>query len=162
MTAPDPFSPLDPMGEEPGAGAGIRFGARLIDSILLALALSIVSAVTGLGNALASSIDTTTIVFNAAWVLVVVAYYAFFESSRGQTIGKMILRLRTVGPDGGNPTMEEAVRRNAWYALGILPFIGGLAQFAAAAAIGFTIANSPLNIGWHDQFGGGTRVIKVG
>ena len=162
MTAPDPYSSFDPMDDEIAAGPGIRFAARLIDSVLLALALSIVGAVTGLGTALSGSLDTTTIVFNAAWVLIVVAYYAFLESSRGQTIGKMLLRLRTVGPDGGNPTMEEAVRRNIWYALGVIPFIGGFAQFAAAAYIGISISQSPANIGWHDGFGGGTRVIRIG
>lgn len=162
MTAPDPMSYQDPAGDTPGAGLGIRFVARLLDSILLAVLLSIVGAITGLGSVLSGSIDTTTILFNAIWVLVVVGYFAWLESSRGQTVGKMVTRLRTVGPNGANPTFEEAVRRNGWYALGIIPFIGGLAQFGVAIYIAITISQSAMNVGWHDEFAGGTRVIPVG
>ena len=44
-------------------------------------------------------------------------YYVYMESSRGRTFGKQILKLRVLGATGGNPTMEEALRRNAWAAL---------------------------------------------
>ena len=32
----------------------------------------------------------------------------------GQTLGKQVLKMRVYGASGGNPTMEEALRRNAW------------------------------------------------
>ena len=39
-----------------------------------------------------------------------VGYFAFFESYRGQTIGKQVMKLKVFGPDGAsNPTMEQAV-----------------------------------------------------
>ena len=161
MTAPDPSNAPDPTGGEVGASLGIRFVARLIDSILLAVALSIVGAVLGLGNLISGDLDAGTIIFNALWVVVVVGYFALLESSRGQTIGKMLLRIRTIGPDGRNPTLEEAIRRNGWYALGIIPFIGGLAQLGVAIYIAVTISQSAMNVGWHDEFAGGTKVVPV-
>ena len=89
-----------------------------------------------------------------------IAYFAFMESSRGQTIGKMAMSLKTEGADGGNPTMEQAVKRNAWYALNVIPVIGGLAQLAIIIYIAVTINGSPQKIGWHDTFAG-TRVVKT-
>ncbi|HLS49225.1 MAG TPA: RDD family protein, partial [Actinomycetaceae bacterium] len=97
-------------------------------------------------------------------------YFAYMESSRGQTLGKMALKLRTYGPNGGNPTMEQAVKRNIWVAaslLGIIPvagnLLGGLAGLAAVIAIAVTInGNVTTRQGWHDKFAGGTTVIKVG
>jgi uncharacterized RDD family membrane protein YckC len=99
-------------------------------------------------------------------------YFAFMESNRGQTIGKMILKLRTYAPDGvSNPTMQQAVKRNAYAALGILgiiPFIGWFflywaAPLAAIIFIAITLNNDrPNHQGWHDKFAGGTQVKQIG
>ena len=76
-------------------------------------------------------------------------YYAYMESSRGRTFGKQIMKLRVHGASGGNPTMEEAFRRNAWAALGIIsgiPVLGwifGLVELAAVIAIAVTISQRP-------------------
>ena len=84
------------------------------------------------------------------------------ESSGGQTVGKMMMRLKTEGPDGENPSLEMAIRRNLWIALGIIPVFGGLAALGAAIYIAVTISQSPARTGWHDTFAGGTRVIQTG
>ena len=48
--------------------------------------------------------------------LISLGYYAYFESNRGATIGKQLMKLKVVGPDGvSNPTMEQAVRRNIFH-----------------------------------------------
>ena len=68
------------------------------------------------------------------------------------------MKLTVHGASGGKPTMEEALRRNAWAALGIisgLPALGwifGLAELAAIIAIAVTISNDALKRGWHDKF----------
>ena len=97
------------------------------------------------------------------------AYFALMESRTGQTVGKMLLKLRTEGPDGRPPSLEVAVRRNFWVALGALGvvpvvggLIGGLAELVISIVIIVTISQSPIRQGWHDKFAGGTRVIKVG
>jgi uncharacterized RDD family membrane protein YckC len=94
-------------------------------------------------------------------------YFALMESSRGQTLGKMLLKLRTESADGGLPTLQMALKRNFWMALGalaVIPFlgwIGGLAQFVIVIVIAVTISQSPIRQGWHDKLAG-TRVVKVG
>src|SRR5699024_2887602 len=97
-------------------------------------------------------------------------YFTALESSRGQTVGKMLMKLRVVGPNGAAPTTEEALKRNIWMAipiLGIVPFIGwllqGVAWLAAVVTIAVGINNDTVKRqAWHDQFGGGTQVVKVG
>ena len=99
-------------------------------------------------------------------------YFAFLESNRGQTVGKMVMKLRTFGPDGAsNPTMNEAVKRNVYSALGILSiipiigwfFLGWAAPLAAMVYIAITLnSDVPNHQGWHDKFAGGTRVMQIG
>lgn len=162
MTEPDRLQ--DP-NEVVGATLGIRFFARLIDSILLSFVLSLIvlpllfsdaSLTDGVGG-----LGSNTLIASVLSAGLLIGYYTILESSRGQTVGKMILGLRTIGPDGGNPSVEEAVKRNLWYALGIVPIVGGLAQLGAAIFIAITVSSSPLNIGWHDDFAGGTKVIRT-
>jgi hypothetical protein len=81
----------------------------------------------------------------------------------------MLLKLQTRGPDGGNPTFEQALKRNAFTAigvLGIIPFMGflaGLLSLAAVIMIAVTISNNTATRrGWHDDFAGGTQVVKIG
>ena len=89
------------------------------------------------------------------------AYFVFLESSRGQTFGKQLLGLRTVGAAGGNPTQAEAAKRNAFLLLNILPILGGFLVLVAYIVIAVTINSSPTKQGKHDEIAGGTQVISV-
>ena len=179
------YSPPPPMPSAAPVPSGIgqpadlmnRFLARLIDYVLLFvvnLVLVVVIVVGALMGASAGAFGTgstfaagaVTAVLQAAIYL---GYFAFLESRNGQTIGKMALKLQTQGPDGGAPPLEQAVKRNAWVALGILglvPVVGGLigaiGQLVAMIMIAVTINNSPTRQGWHDTFADGTRVVKIG
>jgi uncharacterized RDD family membrane protein YckC len=153
-----------------------RFLARLVDSILLAIVFAICQAI--FTSIFISGIDTSVTEYVLAWlfisvitVVVSIGYFAFLESNNGATLGKQLLKLKVVGPDGtSNPTMEEAVRRNAFYAIQlvyIVPIIGWifgpLVMLAAVIMIAVTINNDAVNRqGWHDRFAGGTRVLKIG
>jgi uncharacterized RDD family membrane protein YckC len=158
----------------------MRFLARLIDFILIGLVNGLISIILivgalglhtsgygsyGLGDRDYAS-DAVGGLIGAALSL---AYFALMESRTGQTVGKMALKLRTVGPDGGPPSLEVAVRRNFWVALGalaVVPFIGstigGLAQLVIVIVIAVTIGQSPVRQGWHDRFAGGTSVVRTG
>lgn len=145
-----------------------RFLARLIDGIilwvvLLVLIVPIAFAIFsgGVGSAFGGGFSTGGLVAGVIWAAIIIGYFAFMESSRGQTVGKMVMKLKTEGPNGGNPTFEEAAKRSIWYALGIIPIIGVLAELAAIIYIAVTINQSPTNTGWHDTFAGGTRVVKI-
>jgi uncharacterized RDD family membrane protein YckC len=98
--------------------------------------------------------------------LAMLGYAAYFESTKGWTLGKKVLGLSVTGPNGGLPTLEEAAKRNAYLALQSLtwiPFLGWLFNFASLAAyigIAVTIEQSPTKQGFHDKFAGGTQVVK--
>lgn len=177
---PPPPAP-GPMGGQPTPGVPRpgelldRFLARLIDGLLFAIVYVILSVVfaaifvvgvRSTGEAFLVSLFLTVIT-----VAVYIGYYAVLESKNGATVGKQVMKLRVVGPDGrSNPTMEQAVRRNLWYAIGligIIPilglFLGPLASLAAVVMIAVTIQNDPVKRqGWHDKFAGGTQVLKIG
>lgn len=158
-----------------------RFLARLIDFVLLAVVNGVLVSILVVGMVMGSDAGSLTgwgsdpgasFAANAVSSIVTAAitlgYFAFLESSRGQTLGKMLLRLETRGPAGGRPTMEQAIKRNAFTAigvLGIIPFLGIVASvlsLVAVVMIAVTISKDPQNHGWHDDFAGGTTVVKVG
>lgn len=164
----------DPAPGQVSADLLTRFVAKLVDGILLAIVNFILVTVVIFG-ALFSTAGTggpfgmgmggfslTGLLAGIVSAVIYVGYFAFMESSKGTTVGKMLLKLEVRGPDGGNPSFEAALRRNAWMLLSIVPIIGGLAQLVVAIIIAVTIQNSAQNNGWHDEFAGGTRVVKVG
>ena len=167
-----------------GAPAGVprpaellnRFLARLIDHVLLGVVFGILWGVfsaiflTGFTHSTGEWF-LFYLFLSVISVAVNLAYFALMESSRGQTVGKMLLKLRTYGPDGvSNPTMEQALRRNGYVAINlisVIPFIGtliaGLGTLAAVIYIAITLnSDVPDHQGWHDRFAGGTRVLQVG
>lgn len=168
-----------------GAPAGVprpaellnRFLARLIDHVILGVVFFILYSI--LSGIVYSGFSTSFLEYFIFWTLIsvlqaagYVAYFALLESNNGQTVGKMVMKLRTYGPDGvSKPTMQQAVKRNIYAGLGILgiiPFIGWFflgwaAPIAAAIFIAVTLnSDQPNHQGWHDKFAGGTRVLQVG
>ncbi len=162
MTTPESPTPQPAQPAPIAADLGTRFLARLIDSVLLGVVFGILAAIFGVAM-LGYGFDFG---FSAFWyglvsALVTIGYFALMEANLGQTVGKMLLKLRTEGPNGEKPTLEQAIKRNSFYVLGILPILGGLAELAAVIGIAVTISNSPTNTGWHDNFAGGTQVVKI-
>lgn len=167
MSEPTPGygTPSPPGGVRPGELLD-RFLARVIDGVLLAVVYAVIGVF--LIPADTSGFVATTIT-TVVLVALQLGYFALMESSQGQTVGKMVMKLKVVGPDGQNPTMEQALRRNIWLALSLLgivpiigPLVGGLAQLAAVIMIAVGINNDTVNRqAWHDQFAGGTRVLKM-
>ncbi|GAA2010399.1 RDD family protein [Nocardioides kribbensis] len=164
-------------GGQPGgpvpAGLLERFLARLIDGVLMGIVSFIIGMVFG-GNVVATDgTDGQSYAAAAAatllGVIVNLAYFGFLESSRGATLGKQLLKLRVVAPEGGNPTLATAVKRNIFLAFGLaglVPFlgiIGSLATLVAVIVIAVQInGDKAQRQGWHDKFAGGTHVVKVG
>lgn len=148
------------------AGAGIRLGARIIDGLIVGIPVAIVEGIIGVAAGNIAYYVASVILSFAA-----IAYFTYFESRKGATLGKQLLKLRTVGPDGNLPAQDIAFKRNIWLLLSVLssllgfifflPFLVGLATLALLIAIGVTINNDPNKQGLHDKFAGGTRVVKV-
>lgn len=187
--------PPPPAGsQQPGASSAMgvvgqpgellpRFLARLIDYILLAIVNAVLVSFVVLGLFMSTNDGNLTglsvglgsgrtyaanAVSDVLTALIALGYFSLMEARLGRTIGKMILKLETRGPGGGHPTFEQAVKRNAFTAIGILgviPFLGfvsGLLSLIAVITIAVTIANNSNRHGWHDDFAGGTTVYKVG
>ncbi|MCC5947565.1 MAG: RDD family protein [Nitriliruptoraceae bacterium] len=167
--------PMAPQAPQPAGGGQYgdlanRFFAKLIDWILLGIVYAVVviplTIALAFGSAAGASpfggFSIGSLLISVIYYAVVVGYFALLESNRGQTLGKMLLKLKVVGPDGNNPTMEQALKRNAYILIAIVPILGGLAYLAAVIYIAVTINNNAQRNGFHDDFAGGTRVIKVG
>jgi uncharacterized RDD family membrane protein YckC len=153
-----------------------RFLARLIDFVILIIPTGIIYAVMsaifldGFSNSVGEYL-LFYLFYSIISVAIQLGYFAYFESSRGQTIGKQVMKLKTFAPDGvSNPTMDQALRRNGWLALGLVsiipivgPVIGGLASLAAVILIAVNINGDPVKRQhWFDKFAGGTQVMKIG
>jgi uncharacterized RDD family membrane protein YckC len=195
--APPPPPPPPPAGSAMPSAPGVAYGpgqpgnlvyrflARLIDGVILGVVMGVLFGILGAifisdahydsdGDFHGSSSLVFYIIFGVVITVLNVGYYTYMESSRGQTIGKIAMKLKTFGPDGtSNPTMEQALRRNiftAWPVLYIIPVagiflgpLGALAAFVGEIFIAIQInADTARRQAWHDKLAGGTQVMKIG
>lgn len=141
----------------------MRLGARVIDAILLFIVNMIISAVLIFGlifsdmsgggtGFLDFGFSVGSFIASLVFLAITLGYYVFLETTRGATVGKMILNLEVRNQAGSYPTTEQSLKRNAFYALSIIPFLGGLLQLAAVIYIAVTISQNATNRGWHDEF----------
>lgn len=141
----------------------------MIDSILLFIVNAIItvflifgfifSDMSG-GNAFMDfGFSLGSLIASIVFLAITLGYYVFLETTRGATVGKMLLNLEVRNRSGSYPTPEQSLKRNAFYALSIIPFLGGLLQLAAVIYIAVTISQNPDNRGWHDDFGD-TLVVR--
>ncbi len=173
QAAPPPPPPAT--GRRPGELLD-RFLARLIDSVLLfvvnlVILVPILIGALGIDGATGYGMGGSFAAGALSAVLstvIYLGYFGFMESSRGQTVGKMLMKLHVEGPGGGKPTLEQAIKRNAWMGLpilGIVPIVGGLiaavGQLVAVIMIAVQINSDPEKRPWTDKFAD-TRVIKEG
>ena len=170
-------APAQPLASPTAASVGVRAVARLIDFVLLGIVNAIVvnaivvGALLGQSGGMFLATGASSIVAGAISAVlgaaINLAYFGLLESRGGQTLGKMIMKLRVVDAAGQTPSLEQALRRNIWVACGIagvVPFVGGLigslAQLAAVITIAIGIADDKNGgRGWHDRFAGDTLVV---
>lgn len=114
---PDPFPAPGPGYEQQGYGysygsayqyAGFwrRVGAAILDGLILSVPTTLVSAVFASGSISANVTygysPGEEAAVNLLGTVIAVAYYAYFEGARGQTLGKMALGLRVIDADTGD------------------------------------------------------------
>ena len=139
-------------GVHPG-GLGVRFGARVIDGLLVGIVAGLLALAFG-----ASSNIMVTGLFSGVLMF---AYFVAMEVTQGRTVGKMLLGLSVRGPGGApKPDVKQSAIRNAFTLLTIVPYVGGLLAFIAYVVIAVTINGSPTKQGKHDELAGGTQVVK--
>ncbi|MDA2989977.1 MAG: RDD family protein [Actinomycetota bacterium] len=139
-------------GIRPG-GLGARFGARIIDGLLVGIVAGVLAMAFG-----ASSNIMVTGLFSGVLMF---AYFVAMEVTQGRTVGKMALGLSVHGPGGApKPDVKQSAIRNAFTLLTVIPYLGGLLAFIAYIVIAVTINSSPTKQGKHDELAGGTQVVK--
>lgn len=142
-----------PSGGQEAGGLGVRFGARFIDGVLVAIVSWIlIFATSTLSNYWVTGLFTGLLTF---------VYFLVFEVTQGWTPGKKLLGLSVRGPGGApKPTAQQSAIRNSWTLLPIIPLVGGLLGVVAIIVIAVTINGSPTKQGKHDELAGGTQVVK--
>lgn len=152
-----------------------RFLARLIDGLILGVVYWICSSIFtsmflgGFTNSV-GELFLYYVVLSVVFTAVALGYFAFLDSTKGQTLGKMVMKLQVLGPNGGNPTVEQSIRRNIIYAanlVSIVPIlgwiVGPIAALVGVIMIAVGINGDPVRRqAWHDRFAGGTAVVKIG
>ena len=134
------------------ANLGSRLGARILDWILVGVAIGIL-AVIGIVGALASGDEATFImvVFGLAFSVVVITllYEMTMIALRGQTVGKMMVGVKVVrAADGDLPGWGKSIGR--WLILvapGMIP-VGGL---LLTLLVYLSPTFDDRRQGWHDK-----------
>jgi uncharacterized RDD family membrane protein YckC len=103
---------------------GIRFVSLVIDSLIISAIFGALATILGFGMMRhgAWSVGLLSFAFY-------IAYYTYLEGKRGQTIGKMITKIKVVREDGKPIDMEQAFKRN------ILRVIDGLFAYLIGAIL---------------------------
>jgi uncharacterized RDD family membrane protein YckC len=132
---------------------GARFGARVIDGLLLGIVSFFIAFLFGSeSNILVTGLFTGLLTF---------IYFVAMEVTQGRTLGKKLLGLSVRGAGGAaKPDLKQSAIRNAFTLLPIVPYVGGLLGVIAIVVIAVTINNSRTKQGKHDELAGGTQVVK--
>jgi uncharacterized RDD family membrane protein YckC len=107
------------------AGFWIRAVAALLDFLLFTLVKGALSVLARL--VWRSDVGTLGIegALNASTALFVALYVILLHAFEGQTLGKLIVRVRVVGLDGEPPAVGASVLRFFAYFVSLLPLAGG-------------------------------------
>ena len=105
-------------------GIGIRFVSLVIDSLIISAIFGALATILGAGMMRHGTWSVGILSF-----AFYIAYYTYLEGTRGQTIGKMITKIKVVREDGTPIDIEQAFKRN------ILRVIDGLLVYLIGAIL---------------------------
>jgi uncharacterized RDD family membrane protein YckC len=172
----DPFAPptasLEPTAA-PAPGAHeladrfTRFGANLLDWILLA-------PFAGIGCAIAGALNSSFnfhgdeakgvyFIFGMLLALPFQIYQWYAVSTRGQTLGKRFCRIRIVRIDGSPIGFTHAVLLRSWVPMGLIVLIGAIGLDPVARLVNFadTVSIFSGNRRMLHDLIAGTHVVNV-
>lgn len=155
----------------PYPGAGARFGALVLDYLVVGVIVGIIGAfivwndVVEWINALerwdgyGDAPDLDAGKFTLVGILSIVIWFLYrvgMETTRGQTLGKMALKMKVVDVDGQVPTLQASLLRNSWYliscALSFIPFLGWIANIGIPVAVAITLSNNTYRQSFTDSW----------
>ena len=107
-------------------GIGIRFVSIIIDNIIVGIIIGAIGSGIGFGMMTQRMVPWWIGLF---YFVIYVGYFTLLEGSKGQTIGKMVTKIKVVKEDGGQIDMNQALTRN------ILRIIDGLFAYLIGAIL---------------------------
>lgn len=107
-------------------GIGIRLVSIIIDNIIVGIIISVIGGMVGFGMMTQEMVPWW---IGLLYFVIYMGYFALMEGSRGQTIGKMITKIKVVREDGKPIDMNQALTRN------ILRIIDGLFAYLIGAIL---------------------------
>ena len=107
-------------------GIGIRLVSLVIDSIIFGLIFGALGNILGAGGMQG---DMFPWYWGVLYFAIYIAYFTLLEGSKGQTVGKMITKIKVVREDGSPIDMSQAFTRN------ILRIIDGLFAYLIGAIL---------------------------
>ena len=137
------------------AGPLGRLGARILDTAIMLAAILILFAI---AVASALGVDAALVGFALLAGVIGILYEVSLIAIRGQTLGKMAVRIKVVRADNGlEPGWGKSVGR--WIipaALAFIPLVGWLLSLL----VYLSLLWDKVRQGWHDK-AAGTLVVKV-
>ena len=107
-------------------GNWVRLGSLFIDGLIISAILGVTSDILDIAAMKHGMIPWTWAALSFAFYI---AYYTYLEGTRGQTIGKMMIKIKVVKEDGNPIDMNQAFTRN------ILRIIDGFLVYLIGAIL---------------------------
>lgn len=149
-------------GEMELAGRGTRLLAAIVDGLIVAGVIWVLMMVPAIGSMMLSEQQAPKLLsLNLGSVIMGAAVFVLVQGgllvTRGQTIGKLLFKLRIVRPDGSKP--------EAWRLLGLRYGVGIVMGLNAVVSMVYSLVDSLLIFResrkcLHDTIAG-TQVIKL-
>lgn len=145
---------VTPFGQ--AASWGARFGAAVLDSIIVGIPSVIIGAIFGAFSSpsitchsngiCTSSGGGSRAIFDLISIVLAAAYYGYFDGTRGQTIGKQVLNIKVVDANsGGVVGPGRAILRKFILGISMIPcLVGAFSPF---------FDGTKRMQGWHDKIG---------
>jgi uncharacterized RDD family membrane protein YckC len=116
----------NPIEKREYQGIGIRLVSLIIDNIIVGIIIGAIGSGIGFGMMTQRMVPWW---IGLLYFVIYVGYFTLLEGSKGQTVGKMVTKIKVVREDGGQIDMNQALTRN------ILRIIDGLFAYLIGAIL---------------------------
>ncbi len=116
----------NPIEKREYQGIGIRLVSIIIDNLIVGIIIGAIGSGIGFGMMTQRMVPWW---ISLLYFVIYIGYFTILEGSKGQTIGKMVTKIKVVREDGGPIDMNQALTRN------ILRIIDGLFVYLIGAIL---------------------------